>query len=40
MKAHGIDTSVLIAANDIAKRAIDAGHGTDGYASLTEVIRK
>ncbi|SFE13913.1 3-hydroxyisobutyrate dehydrogenase [Paenibacillus catalpae] len=39
-QAHGIDTSVLIAANDIARRAIDAGHGTDGYAFLTEVIRK
>ncbi|WP_233531474.1 NAD(P)-dependent oxidoreductase [Paenibacillus alkalitolerans] len=38
--SHGIDTSVLIAANDIAKRAIDAGHGTDGFARLTEVIRK
>ncbi|MDF2963957.1 MAG: dehydrogenase [Paenibacillus sp.] len=38
--AHGIDTSVLLAANDIAKRAIDAGHGTDGFARLTEVLRK
>ena len=39
-QAHGIDTSVLNAANDIARRAIDAGHGTDGYSYLTEVIRK
>ncbi|GGD80755.1 NAD(P)-dependent oxidoreductase [Paenibacillus nasutitermitis] len=38
--AHGIDTRVLIAANDIAKHAIDAGHGTDGFALLTEVLRK
>ncbi|WP_248927718.1 NAD(P)-dependent oxidoreductase [Paenibacillus hamazuiensis] len=38
--AHGIDTSVLSAAGNIAKRAIDAGHGADGFASLTEVLRK
>ncbi len=38
--AHGIDTSVLAAAHDIAKRAIDAGWGEAGFAYLTEVVRR
>ncbi|MGH8931359.1 MAG: hypothetical protein ACRDZO_12225 [Egibacteraceae bacterium] len=39
-QTHGIDTSVLSAAVAIAQRAIDAGHGSDGFTRLAEVLRK
>lgn len=38
--SHEIDTSVLTAANDIALRAIDDGHGADGFSFLTEILQK
>jgi 3-hydroxyisobutyrate dehydrogenase-like beta-hydroxyacid dehydrogenase len=38
VQAHGIDSSVLLAAHAIAKRAVDAGHGTDSFARLTEML--
>ncbi|GAA4225209.1 3-hydroxyisobutyrate dehydrogenase-like beta-hydroxyacid dehydrogenase [Streptosporangium album] len=38
-QAAGIDTGVLSAATAVARRAIDAGHGTDGFSRLTEVLR-
>ncbi|OZB93564.1 NAD(P)-dependent oxidoreductase [Paenibacillus sp. XY044] len=37
---HGIDTSVLTAANDIVLRAIEDGHGADGFSFLTEMLQK
>ncbi|WP_281384925.1 NAD(P)-dependent oxidoreductase [Cohnella nanjingensis] len=37
---HGLDTSVLTAAKAIAQRAIDAGHGTEGFSRLVEEIRQ
>lgn len=37
---HGIDVSVLSAAKAVAKRAIDAGYGTDSFSRLTEQLRK
>ncbi|TDG00941.1 NAD(P)-dependent oxidoreductase [Paenibacillus piri] len=37
--AHGLDTSVLASANAIARRAINAGYGTDSYARLVETTR-
>jgi 3-hydroxyisobutyrate dehydrogenase-like beta-hydroxyacid dehydrogenase len=39
-KAHGMDVGVMSAAKAVAQRAIDAGHGTDGFSRLTEVLRK
>lgn len=33
---HGIDSSVLIAAKAIARKAIQAGHGEDGFSRLIE----
>lgn len=39
-QAHGIDTRVLTAAKALADRAINAGHGEDGFASLVEVLTK
>jgi 3-hydroxyisobutyrate dehydrogenase-like beta-hydroxyacid dehydrogenase len=39
-RAQGIDVGVLSAAKAIAERAIDAGHGTDGFARLAEILRK
>jgi 3-hydroxyisobutyrate dehydrogenase-like beta-hydroxyacid dehydrogenase len=35
---RGIDTGVLAAARTIAQRAIDAGHGEDGFSRLTETL--
>ncbi|MFC8452214.1 NAD(P)-dependent oxidoreductase [Kitasatospora sp. NPDC057223] len=35
---HGLDTGVLTAAHALARRAVDAGHGGDGFARLAEVI--
>jgi hypothetical protein len=37
-RARGIDASVLSAARAVAQRAIDAGHGTDGFARLADVL--
>ncbi|MFB5265314.1 NAD(P)-dependent oxidoreductase [Paenibacillus enshidis] len=39
-QAHGIDSSVLLAAHVIAKRAVDAGHGMDSFARLTELLHE
>lgn len=38
-RARGLDASVLSAARAIAQRAIDAGHGADGYSRLAETLR-
>jgi hypothetical protein len=35
---RGIDTDVLRAGRAIAQRAIDAGHGNDGFARLTAML--
>ncbi|MEU9835202.1 NAD(P)-binding domain-containing protein [Streptosporangium sp. NPDC048047] len=37
-RARGLDTGVLDAAVAVARRAVDAGHGGDGFSRLTEVI--
>ncbi|MFE3144527.1 NAD(P)-dependent oxidoreductase [Streptomyces scopuliridis] len=37
-RARGLETGVLSAARDIARQAIDAGHGSDGYSRLAEVL--
>ncbi|GAB2609993.1 NAD(P)-binding domain-containing protein [Streptomyces capparidis] len=37
-RARGLDTGTLDAALAMARRAIDAGHGDDGLARLTEVL--
>jgi 3-hydroxyisobutyrate dehydrogenase-like beta-hydroxyacid dehydrogenase len=39
-QVRSIDTSVLSAAKAIAQRAIDAGHGTDGFSRLAAVLAK
>jgi 3-hydroxyisobutyrate dehydrogenase-like beta-hydroxyacid dehydrogenase len=36
---QGIDVGVLRAAAAVAQRAIDAGHGDDGFARLVEILR-
>jgi 3-hydroxyisobutyrate dehydrogenase-like beta-hydroxyacid dehydrogenase len=36
--SHGIDADVLRAGRAIAQRAIDAGHGNDGFARLTAML--
>ncbi|GII80785.1 6-phosphogluconate dehydrogenase [Sphaerisporangium rufum] len=36
--ARGLDTGVLDAAAAVARRAIDAGHGTDGFSLLAETL--
>ncbi|GAA3142206.1 NAD(P)-binding domain-containing protein [Planomonospora alba] len=38
-RARGLDTGVLEAARSVARRAIDAGHGTDGFSRLVETLR-
>lgn len=35
---HGIDTGVLDATNDLFRRALDAGYGSDGLARLVPVL--
>ncbi len=35
-KFHGLDSSILHAANVIAQKAVDAGHGNDGFSRLIE----
>ncbi|MFJ3723886.1 NAD(P)-dependent oxidoreductase [Streptomyces sp. NPDC090045] len=37
-EAHGIDASVLRAAEGQARRAIGLGHGTDGFIRVTELL--
>jgi 3-hydroxyisobutyrate dehydrogenase-like beta-hydroxyacid dehydrogenase len=37
---RGLDTRVLTAAYTIARRAIDAGHGEDGFSRLTETLSR
>ncbi|WP_433356642.1 NAD(P)-dependent oxidoreductase [Microtetraspora malaysiensis] len=37
-EAHGIDASVMRAVNDLARRAIDQGHGTDGFIRIAEIL--
>lgn len=39
-QTHGIDVSVLSAAKEIAQKAIEEGHGNDGFSRLIEVIRR
>ncbi|MBU7318374.1 NAD(P)-dependent oxidoreductase [Paenibacillus oleatilyticus] len=39
-EARGIDASVLSAAHAVARRAIGAGQGTDGFSLLTELFSK
>ncbi|WP_037464697.1 NAD(P)-dependent oxidoreductase [Shimazuella kribbensis] len=39
-QAHGIDVSVLSAVKAIAQKAIDEGHGTDGFSRLAEVVTR
>ena len=36
---HGLDTGVLTAAHALARRAVAAGRGGDGFARLVEVVR-
>lgn len=38
-QVRGIDTAAISAAKAIAQRAIDAGHGADGFARLAEMLR-
>jgi 3-hydroxyisobutyrate dehydrogenase-like beta-hydroxyacid dehydrogenase len=37
-EAHGIDASVMRAAEGLARRAIGRGHGTDGFLRITEIM--
>jgi 3-hydroxyisobutyrate dehydrogenase-like beta-hydroxyacid dehydrogenase len=37
-ESHGIDASVMRAAEGFARRAIALGHGTDGFTRLTDVL--
>jgi 3-hydroxyisobutyrate dehydrogenase-like beta-hydroxyacid dehydrogenase len=39
-EARGIDASVMNAAHALARRAIDAGHGTDGVSRLTVELER
>jgi 3-hydroxyisobutyrate dehydrogenase-like beta-hydroxyacid dehydrogenase len=39
-RARGIDASVMEAAHALARRAIDAGHGTDGVSYLTVELER
>ncbi|MDO3677172.1 NAD(P)-dependent oxidoreductase [Paenibacillus ehimensis] len=39
-QARGIDAGVLSAAHTVARRAIDAGQGTDGFSLLAELFGK
>ena len=38
--ARGIDASLITAARGMARRAIEAGHGGDGFSRLIEVMRQ
>ncbi|WP_086826938.1 NAD(P)-dependent oxidoreductase [Streptomyces sp. NRRL B-24572] len=37
-EAHGIDASVMRAAEALARRAVERGYGADGFTSVTEVL--
>ncbi|MFF1919325.1 NAD(P)-dependent oxidoreductase [Streptomyces sp. NPDC058221] len=37
-EAHGIDTGVMRAAERLARRAVDEGHGTDGFIRIAELL--
>ncbi|MER7946438.1 NAD(P)-binding domain-containing protein [Streptomyces sp. NPDC096079] len=37
-EAHGIDASVMRAAEALARRAVDRGHGADGFSRVTQVM--
>lgn len=37
-EAHGIDASVMRAAEALAVRAVDRGHGADGFTRVTQVL--
>ncbi|MER6030044.1 NAD(P)-binding domain-containing protein [Streptomyces sp. NPDC001851] len=37
-RAHGIDTGVLGAAWDVALRAVEAGHGGEGFSRISELL--
>ncbi|WP_331769911.1 NAD(P)-binding domain-containing protein (plasmid) [Embleya sp. NBC_00888] len=37
-EAHGIDASVMRAAEGMARRTIGLGHGTDGFTRVTEIL--
>jgi 3-hydroxyisobutyrate dehydrogenase-like beta-hydroxyacid dehydrogenase len=39
-QAHGIDVSVLNAARAVTRRAIDEGHGTNGFSHLADMLGK
>lgn len=39
-RAHGMDVGMLSAGVAIARRAIDAGHGTDNFSRLVQVLGK
>jgi hypothetical protein len=38
-EAHGIDASVMRAAEGLARRAIGRGHGTGGFLRITEIMK-
>jgi 3-hydroxyisobutyrate dehydrogenase-like beta-hydroxyacid dehydrogenase len=37
-EAHGIDASVMRAAEGLARRVVGLGHGTDGFSRVTELL--
>jgi 3-hydroxyisobutyrate dehydrogenase-like beta-hydroxyacid dehydrogenase len=37
-ESHGIDAGVMRAAEGLARRAIERGHGTDGFLRITEIM--
>ena len=37
-EAHGIDASVMRAAEGLARRVIGQGHGDDGFLRVTELL--
>jgi len=39
-QAHGIDSGALQAVHAVARQAIDAGHGTDSFARLAQILAK
>ncbi|MEO3750689.1 NAD(P)-binding domain-containing protein [Streptomyces sp. B6B3] len=39
-EAHGIDASVMRAAEGLARRVIGLGHGTDGFIRVTELLSR
>ncbi|MFI2733524.1 NAD(P)-dependent oxidoreductase [Streptomyces sp. NPDC018711] len=39
-EAHGVDASVMRAAETLARRAVDRGHGADGFTRVTRVMER